>query len=131
MNRTYQLSFCKKCQKRLFTTQKGIVCSITNEYATFDDLCKDYVEDPIAKEEIEKKKLLLKNQEIEEESLGLSFLGVKNGIIAGQIAIFGAILWFILGIIYLNRIFFYPFILIIIGGIAWSKGIKRRNQEKT
>ncbi len=129
MNRNYRLQFCKQCENQKFTSEKGIVCSLTNEYAEFDETCKDYIEDPAEKERIENQKKQTEEYEIEEESLGLSFIGVKNGVIAGQIAIFGAILWLILGVLYLDRIFFYPFALIVIGIIAWNKGSKRQKEN--
>jgi len=82
------------------------------------------------KSELEKQRIVNEKEEIEEESLGLSYLGIKNGVLAGQIAILGAILWLILGVIYLDRIFFYPFALIVIGIVAWNKGAKRRKKEQ-
>jgi len=120
---------CKQCVNQKFTMEKGMVCSLTNEKASFIETCKDFIEDPVAKRQFEEKKLQTEIYEIEEESLGLSTFGIKNGVIAGKIAIFGAIIWLILGVVYMNRIFFYPFFLIFIGVVAWKKGIKRKRKE--
>jgi len=47
MEREERLAYCKKCKKRKFSREKGLVCSITDEYATFDDTCLDFEEDII------------------------------------------------------------------------------------
>ncbi len=130
MNREDRLKYCKICTKRLFISEKGIVCSLTNEHASFNKYCKEFKEDLILKSVLEKQRIENEKEEIEEESLGLSSLGIKNGVLAGQIAIIGAILWLIIGVIYLDRIFFYPFALIAIGIVAWNKGTKRRKKEQ-
>jgi len=129
MTKENQLQFCKQCKNQKFTMEKGIVCSLTNNKASFEKTCKDYIEDPIAKRKVEEIRELAEFKEIEEESLGLSSFGIKNGIVAGQIAIFAAIVWLVLGIIYMNRIFVYPFFLIFIGVVAWNKGISRKKKE--
>ncbi len=45
MTREEQLEFCSVCTKRNFNPKMGIICSITNEKATFDGICTDYNED--------------------------------------------------------------------------------------
>lgn len=35
MTREERLKFCSICQKRQMDMQRGLVCSLTNEYATF------------------------------------------------------------------------------------------------
>lgn len=44
MNRAYQLSFCKRCKNKAFDQQKGIICSLTNEQANFQNNCDDFIE---------------------------------------------------------------------------------------
>nr|WP_321451585.1 toxin-antitoxin system YwqK family antitoxin [uncultured Carboxylicivirga sp.] len=46
MTRQEQLEFCKKCTKRKSDINRGIICSITNEKADFENECKDFEEDP-------------------------------------------------------------------------------------
>lgn len=45
MNREEQLVFCKICNKREFSRQQGIVCSLTGERADFMLECPDFEED--------------------------------------------------------------------------------------
>jgi len=44
MNRQHQLVLCKKCEHKFFDNKKGIICSLTNEKATFKGTCPDYKE---------------------------------------------------------------------------------------
>lgn len=45
MTREERLKFCSICQKRQMDMQRGLVCSLTNEYATFDEKCTDFEAD--------------------------------------------------------------------------------------
>lgn len=45
MTREEQLVSCSVCNKRGFDRKLGIVCSLTNERATFDGVCVDFSED--------------------------------------------------------------------------------------
>lgn len=45
MTREEQLSFCKRCLNRAFSPQKGIICNLTSERATFEDNCNDFLVD--------------------------------------------------------------------------------------
>jgi hypothetical protein len=45
MLRQERLKYCKTCQKREFDFNKGILCSITKDYADFEDSCLDYLID--------------------------------------------------------------------------------------
>ena len=62
MTREERLKFCSICKKRQMDMQRGLVCSLTNEYATFDEKCTDFEADEtaIAKE-------LTKQREYKEE----------------------------------------------------------------
>jgi hypothetical protein len=51
--------------------------------------------------------------------------GINAGIGGGVLLMLGAVLWFVLGIILLDRIFFYPPIMFIIGIIAFGRGLMR------
>lgn len=39
------LDYCKRCKKRKFDFQRGIVCSLTSEKPTFEDTCPDFDSD--------------------------------------------------------------------------------------
>ena len=39
MTREEQLRFCKICTKQKFDLQQGIICSLTNKKADFEDKC--------------------------------------------------------------------------------------------
>ena len=42
MDRQERLRFCRTCQNRNFDPNKGIICNLTNDVATFEDTCVDY-----------------------------------------------------------------------------------------
>ncbi|MFT5858093.1 MAG: hypothetical protein ACI865_000177 [Flavobacteriaceae bacterium] len=49
MTREDQLEFCSVCTNRSFNPKLGIVCGLTDERATFEGNCKDYIENDRAK----------------------------------------------------------------------------------
>lgn len=130
MTREQRLSYCERCLKKDFSPNLGMVCSLTQERATFENTCADFDEDPKEARMIEIK---AKNRvsEIEhEESMGLSVIGIKNGMWAGIIVMSAALLWLVLGLILLDRIFLYSFVLFAFGVLAFANGLKKRNQLK-
>lgn len=46
MELAQRLSTCKKCDKRKFDPNSGLVCSLTLRKPEFDDKCNDFVIDP-------------------------------------------------------------------------------------
>ncbi len=54
MDRKAHLMFCKKCSKRNFSREKGIVCSLTGEQADFDGYCSDFDEDTVEADKMKK-----------------------------------------------------------------------------
>lgn len=42
MDRTKQLEYCKKCTKKKFDPKQGIVCSLTNQKADFENECEHF-----------------------------------------------------------------------------------------
>ncbi len=42
MNREKQIEYCKNCTKRLFDLNQGILCSLTNQKADFQDECGSF-----------------------------------------------------------------------------------------
>ncbi len=45
-----KIDLCKKCTKRKFDTQQGIICGLTNEKPIFEDNCPDFEIDETVKE---------------------------------------------------------------------------------
>ncbi len=112
MDRTYRLSFCQQCIKRGFNPNRGVVCSLTNEHATFDKSCPDYEEDARAKVQADLLREAREKDQLYEETDGFSRIGITNGYIIGSIFLLGGIIWIISGWIGLKSLFIYPFLLI-------------------
>jgi hypothetical protein len=104
MTRDEHLEFCKICVNRKKDMQRGLVCSLTNEIADFDEKCLNYVVD----EEENKKVQLLSNEDTSTEkdsgffgswksALLLSAFGFIRAAMHGFHDLFG-ILFLILGI---------------------------------
>ncbi len=53
MTRDAQLAYCKICLNRKMDMSKGMVCSLTNELAAFEETCPEFKEDPIKKKELD------------------------------------------------------------------------------
>lgn len=45
MTRSEQLRFCKICTNQKFDLQQGIICSLTNKKADFEETCDTFEED--------------------------------------------------------------------------------------
>jgi len=43
MTREEHLHFCKVCEKKSFHMNKGIICSLTGDIASFEQTCPDFV----------------------------------------------------------------------------------------
>ena len=77
MTRQERLEFCKVCQHKKFNPKRGIICGITNDIATFEDSCNNYmVDEQITalenfrkekQEEKNRKKEKIKKQKIKEK----------------------------------------------------------------
>jgi hypothetical protein len=92
MDRAYRLSYCKKCALRDFSPKQGIICSLTNEPIVFDQSCESFKEDAKEAESIKIQEDLIKKEAQKTSTLGLSAIGIKSGVLAGLIAIVGAII---------------------------------------
>lgn len=130
MNREHRLQYCEVCTNRKMDFKKGLVCGKTNEQATFINTCEDYEVDSAQKTMVDQSRAVRKQQENEEETLGLSKFGIKNPVTAGWIIIIGSAAWFVLGLHFLNRIFFWPLILLIVGFVILSRATKRLKESK-
>ena len=56
MNDKKPLDFCKRCTKRTFNKQIGLVSGLTNQKPLFEIDCKDFEEEPIPETKVENKK---------------------------------------------------------------------------
>lgn len=45
MTQEERLEFCTICKHRELNFEKGLLCGITNQYATFENTCENYDED--------------------------------------------------------------------------------------
>jgi len=76
MNRGHRLQYCKICKNQKMDLKNGLVCSLTNERATFDVECPDFDKDDfLAKKEQEKVLRRLEDPQ-SEESGGMSVWGI-------------------------------------------------------
>ncbi len=97
--RDQQLTFCSICTNRKFSTQKGLLCGLTNDYANFEESCPDFLLDKSEKKK--KLKFDLENAGSDKASKATDFR--KNKETGGVISIIGfAMLIFCL--LYLNGI---------------------------
>ena len=92
MTRDEQLKYCKACSNHKFDVHKGVICSITNERASFEQACTLYNEDAELKHKAEMEAIRRSTQVIEVEK-GTRFL---NFIIDRVIML---ILAFVMGVV--------------------------------
>jgi len=52
MNRAHRLQYCKICNNQKMDLKKGLVCRLTNEQATFETTCPDFLKDDIKAEKV-------------------------------------------------------------------------------
>ena len=109
MTQEERLAICGTCTNRVFNSQRGIVCGLTNEKPVFENNCGDFVLDNIAKQNEERQE----NKIIEEKGniitrskfilFFLSFLFLLIGyiegfMISGHVLLAGIIDWVISGL---------------------------------
>lgn len=137
-----RLAICELCTNRGFSPKLGSVCSLTNERAVFEGQCSDFSEDArmVANKdrELEDKEYERKYSGEISDQVGAALEnkhGMNGRVVAGVVAIVIALLWFVLGIVLINRIFYYPIILFgfgiykIIDGMI--KGREKSLKEKS
>jgi predicted anti-sigma-YlaC factor YlaD len=87
MTREEYLEFCSVCKNRTFNPKQGIICSLTNEVASFAGNCPDYLED--------EREVVIESQKVESREQE-----TKKGINKGRYALFFvALLYIIIGYI--------------------------------
>lgn len=100
MTREEQLVFCEKCLNRKMDINQGLICSITNQKATFDNECNDFKLDESFKktnyDDIGSIRTNDSNNKISPEIFEKlkNEQNLKSGILSGLVAgMIGAILW--------------------------------------
>lgn len=62
MELSQKIVFCKRCEKKGFNAQLGVVCSLTNEKPAFETTCPDFILD-----EKEEKRVVEREVKLEQE----------------------------------------------------------------
>ena len=131
MTREEHLKYCSVCAKRKLDKSRGLLCSLTNEFADFQATCSHYEMDAKAMEIRTKEERQKAAKKLQDDTLGLSKYGVKNVSIAAGIVMTFAVLWLLIGVLYVNRVFIWPIILFIIALIALIRDVtKEKSAEK-
>ncbi len=60
---------------------KGLVCSLTDEWATFEDKCEYFELDTVAENSQKLVEAQRKEETLSHETGGLNVIGIKNGLI--------------------------------------------------
>lgn len=127
MELSEKLQYCRVCEKRKFSSTIGIVCGLTSAKPAFEVKCNDFALDQAEAQSV----LARERAATESEPASGGFFapeqkGMKKGIVGGVIMIAIALVWFFGGLA-VDRIFFYPPVLLIIGVIAIVKGAAEGN----
>jgi len=78
IHREQQLKYCKICKNKDFDPHRGIICSLTSDYPTFEKACENFDKDWIlAKSEMQKEQEALLEIEKEEEK-GLIISDIRS-----------------------------------------------------
>jgi hypothetical protein len=128
MDRKDRLEFCNICTNRAFSPENGTICSLTNQPATFEGTCGDFLNDE--KEErfvkIQQKSMQSdRNKKVRNAIIVLFVIGVINAImgfveafiIDGHEILYGIIDW-VVALIFIGLgilAFYSPYISLIIG----------------
>ena len=127
MTTSERLRFCKVCSSRKIDLQTGIYCGLSGQKPDFEGKCESFCVD---KDELRKEKarqLAIKQQEQKESSyFAPEQKGMKKGVLGGLVMILIAIVWFFAGLA-VDRIFYYPSVLLIIGIVAIVRGAVEGN----
>lgn len=109
MTREKQLEFCSVCKNRQFDSKKGLICKLTNDVATFQGNCPDYIADEKEIEVEEKRKIRVAEEGKTEVTKARNALFIIGGfyvlmgfaeafLLDGHELLFGIIDWIIAGV---------------------------------
>lgn len=124
-----RLETCMHCMNKKFDPKRGVVCNLTDDKPTWDFSCPDYERNEARYNDHLAKKKEEEAIQASNNTMGLSKIGIRNGIVAGIIILAAATTWFIWGLT-VDIIFFYPIILFVFGMIILIRGIIKQKQQK-
>ncbi len=127
LSREDYVKVCQTCTKSKFDNKKGLVCSLTMEHANFSNsICPDIEVDPKA----EKRQARTATSATAYLDSPTRPTGRPKDLWIGLLMLIGGTVWFIVGIAAINRIFFYPIILVAMGIVYIVKGGGAVNSSK-
>jgi hypothetical protein len=123
MDLSHCLAHCRICSLRKMDVQTGLLCSLTQAKPNFTDICPSFSADEAQVSYYRQREQQLAS-DMEEASgfFAAEQKGVKKGVMGGMLMIVIALVWFIGGLA-LDRIFFYPPVLLLFGIYAVVKGL--------
>ena len=131
MTRAEYVAICETCLKRKNNLKKGLLCSLTNEYANFNTVCPDYAQDAVI---IQQQKDAASGGQAKVPVFETENNLFKSGIWGGVAMLVGGVAWIVIGLA-VDRIFFYPIFLIIAGIVVVvresAKKAKQLNRPDT
>ncbi|UTW62570.1 hypothetical protein KFE98_21660 [bacterium SCSIO 12741] len=130
MNREYRLKICRKCQNRGFSMEHGVICKLTSKPADFGSTCPLYKldEEALIKNRIED--IRRAEAEVQEESLGMSAIGIKSRKGAGCFIMIVAGGFSVFTILTLEVISIWVSVLFVVGVITFIMGVLKERQKK-
>lgn len=123
MNLHQCLAHCRVCTNRKMDMQTGLICSLTSAKPNFSDICPSFKADETQIAYLRQREQQIAN-ETEDTSgyFAAEEKGVKKGVMGGVLMIVIALVWFFGGLA-VDRIFFYPPVLLLFGIYAVVKGL--------
>ena len=122
MTRAEQLEYCKVCTNRQMDLQKGLLCSLTNDFADFEDTCADFNEDVDERAQLLAREL----QRAGHQDAGTSLDYKKNKEKGAAVFMVGLILLLILISVLPSIIFMLISISVMIwGGRMYMRGVEQ------
>lgn len=131
MLRTERLELCGVCENRGFSSKLGMICQLTESQADFHDDCEDFTEDAkaifglIREEEDRVAQLPQVSERTAKAMHGINFVAVF-----GAILVTASLLWLLIGVFQMNRIYYYPIGLFAFGIFVIIVGIMNRRKER-
>ncbi|NOQ70794.1 MAG: hypothetical protein GQ574_02265 [Crocinitomix sp.] len=117
------LEICNICVKRSFDIKKGVTCSLTGEYATYNESeCPDFDLDQPALDNKENRERYRKDNQEGALPNFFSDFGIKSEILLGLLIAIIGFSWLFYGISN-DWIFAYPIAMIIIGIVLIIVGL--------
>jgi membrane-bound ClpP family serine protease len=121
-----QLAICKQCKLQSWEFTKGTVCSLTEDYPTFNSSCDTFEFD----EEKSKKYTLAvenrKQNELEDKTFGLSTFGIKSQTTAGLIVTFIGVFLTLFTVTFMGIMSIWTLAIIVTGLIFVARGVKEK-----